>query len=281
MECWPEKWRPYLAAAMGAAANCGFLLVSLMAAGHAVTVQSWRWMMLVAAIPALLVVFIMGWVPESGKWKAAVAKAPGTNPLKVIFGAQLAGRTLLGIAFASVALIGTWGSVTWLPLWADKMAGDAFPLAKAHTQILQAIGSIVGCVVAPMVGARFGRRPAYFLLCAASLTICALVFHTVHEYGTVFLVYAFFVNAATASFYGWFPLYLPELFPTRVRATGQGVCYNSGRIFAAVGALTQGQLMEHFGGSYAKAGSIVTLIYLLGMVLIWLAPETKGRTLPE
>ncbi len=281
MECWPEKWRPFLAGAMGTAANFGFLLVSVMASGHAVTVQSWRWMMLVAAVPALLVVFIMGFVPESERWRTAAAHAPGVNPIREIFKPKLARRTLLGIAFASVALIGTWGSVTWLPLWADQMVGGLRPMAKAHTQIVQAIGSIAGCVIAPMVGARFGRRPAYFLLCGASLGVCALLFHTVSEYGTVFLVYAFFVNAATASFYGWFPLYLPELFPTRVRATGQGVCYNSGRIFAAVGALTQGSLMKHFGGSYAKAGSIVTLVYLAGMVLIWLAPETKGRTLPE
>jgi hypothetical protein len=77
-----------------------------------------------------------------------------------------------------------------------------------------------------------------------------------------------------------FPLYFPELFPTRVRATGQGLCYNAGRIFAAVGALTQGQLVGHFNGSYARAGAIITLIYLPGMALIWLAPETKGKPLP-
>ena len=89
------------------------------------------------------------------------------------------------------------------------------------------------------------------------------------------------MSLTTASFYGWFPLYLPELFPTRVRATGQGLSYNFGRLFAAVGALTQGQLVASFGGSYARAGAVVTLIYLAGMVLIWFAPETKGKPLPE
>src|SRR5205814_9334294 len=67
-----------------------------------------------------------------------------------------------------------------------------------------------------------------------------------------------------------------SLFPTRVRATGQGLCFNFGRILAAVGALTQGQLVSAYGGSYAKAGAVITLIYFLGMVLIWLGPETKG-----
>ena len=91
----------------------------------------------------------------------------------------------------------------------------------------------------------------------------------------------FAVGGVTAAFYGWFPLYLPELFPTRVRATGQGVSYNSGRVLAAVGALTQGQLVDHYGGSYAKAGAVITLVYLIGLVLIWFAPETRGKPLPD
>jgi hypothetical protein len=89
------------------------------------------------------------------------------------------------------------------------------------------------------------------------------------------------MSLATASFYGWFPLYFPELFPTRARATGQGMSFNAGRVFAAAGAITQGQLVAHFNGSYAQAGAIVTLVYLLGMILIWFAPETKGKPLPD
>jgi len=108
-----------------------------------------------------------------------------------------------------------------------------------------------------------------------------MLFRFVHEYGPAFLFFVTLVGGVTAAFYGWLPLYLPELFPTRVRATGQGLCFNFGRLLAAVGALTQGQLVSATGGSYAKAGALVTLIYLLGMGLIWLAPETKGKPLPE
>jgi hypothetical protein len=103
----------------------------------------------------------------------------------------------------------------------------------------------------------------------------------VTSYGPGFLCAAFASSAVTASFYGWFPLYFPELFPTRIRAAAQGICYNAGRIFAAVGALTQGQLVAAFGGSYPRAGSVITLVYLLGMALVWFAPETKGKPLPE
>jgi hypothetical protein len=66
-----------------------------------------------------------------------------------------------------------------------------------------------------------------------------------------------------------------------VRATGQGLCYNTGRILAAVGALTQGQLVSAYSGSYARAGATVTLVYLVGLALVWLAPETKDQPLPE
>ena len=91
----------------------------------------------------------------------------------------------------------------------------------------------------------------------------------------------FLVGVVTTSFYGWAPLYLPELFPTRVRATGQGIALNTGRVLAAVGALQMGALMQAFAGSYARAGAVVTLVYLPGLIVIWLGPETKGRPLPE
>jgi hypothetical protein len=85
----------------------------------------------------------------------------------------------------------------------------------------------------------------------------------------------------TASFYGWLPLYLPELFPTRVRATGQGFAFNAGRILSAGGVLASGGLLAAFDEDYAAAGAITCLVYILGMVVIWFCPETKGKPLPE
>ena len=114
-----------------------------------------------------------------------------------------------------------------------------------------------------------------------SLLVCGFLFRTLSEYNGLFIGTVFVTGCMTAAFYGWFPLYLPELFPTRVRATGQGVSYNSGRVLAAIGALTGGELVRHYAGSYARAGAVVTLVYLFGMVLIWFAPETKGKPLPE
>jgi MFS family permease len=280
MECWPEDKRPLMAGVIGAAANFGYALIGLVTWVIPVRTDSWRWVMLAGAVPAALALWISLMVPESHRWKDSV-KTRKVHPLAEVLGRDLLKTTLLAIAFASVALIGTWGSVQWLPLWADKMAGKTLPAVKGITMFTMSVGAIAGCFIGPWIGKVMGRRPAYFILCASSLLSCGILFRAVDAFGTVFLTGAFVVGATTAAFYGWLPLYLPELFPTRARATGQGLSFNAGRILAAAGAVTQGQLVSHFDGSYAQAGAVVTLVYLAGMILIWLGKETKGRPLPE
>ncbi len=280
MECWPEKHRPILAGAIGAASNVGFGLLGALGTAFQVTRDSWRWVMLAGAAPALLTLFIARYVRESERWQQAV-KTTGAEPFREIFSAALWKTTVLAIAFASIALIGTWGSVQWLPAWADQLTQAGSRSAKGLTQMFSAAGAVLGCFIGPWMGGRLGRRPAYFILCLVSLAACTGLFRFVNHYGAVFLLMAAVVGGATAAFYGWLPLYLPELFPTRVRATGQGLCYNFGRILAATGAIQMGRLLKSYEGSYARAGAAVTLVYALGLVLIWLAPETKGKPLPD
>jgi hypothetical protein len=104
------------------------------------------------------------------------------------------------------------------------------------------------------------------------------------------MVAAFLAGTFSASFYGWLPLYLPELFRTNVRATGQGFSFNFGRVLAAIGALQTGTMMGlftenvHLGpvtilSGHPAACSMISLVYVVGMVMIWAAPETKE--LPE
>ena len=303
MECWPERYRPLLAGVIGAASNAGYLLIATAGMCIEVTPDSWRWTMLAGAVPAALAFPILALIPESQRWKESVKKAV-SKPVREIFTTKLVWPTLLAICFASVALIGTWPPVSqFLPVWTDQMAGPDNPHAKATVQFVISIGAMIGCLVAPLVGGAIGRRPAYFGLCALSLLVCGYVFGTARllpesmrdslpgwlgslfggfsEYSTGFVVACGVTGAITAAFYGWLPLYLPELFPTRVRATGQGLCFNFGRILAGTTALSMSQTVHFFKGSYALAGATITLVYIVGMVLIWFAPETKGKPLPE
>jgi MFS family permease len=281
MESWPERLRPVLAGVIGAAGNVGYLLVGVLAMQFRVTPESWRWTMLVCSSPALLAFLIMILIPESERWKESV-KQGSSKPFQEIFGPKLRKPTLLATAFATIALIGTWGAVTgFLPSWADQLAGQQDPYAKGKVQFVVSIGAIIGCFFAGIFGGRFGRRPAYFGLCVFSLVVCGFLFGKLREYNTLFLIVSGLAGCGTAAFYGWLPLYLPELFPTRVRTTGQGLSYNFGRILTAVGVLCVGQLMHFFNGSYPHACGTIILIYVLGMVLIWFAPETKGKPLPE
>src|SRR5690606_22778319 len=119
------------------------------------------------------------------------------------------------------------------------------------------------------------------LLCLASMASLLVFYQTNETYSGYFLVTVFVAGGVTAAFYGWFPRYLPELFGTAIRATSQGFAYNFGRVLAAIGTLQTAQVMGLFDGSFPKAGSVLSAIYLVGVLLVWLGPETKGRPLPD
>src|SRR5207249_12107191 len=120
---------------------------------------------------ALLTLLITFFVPESERWKASTQKQ-AAKPVREIFSHGLVATTLLAISFASVALIVTWGIVQWIPLWADQMTGGQRPKVKAYIQLVSSAGAVLGCLMAPLLGGKFGRRPVYFGLCLASLLAC-------------------------------------------------------------------------------------------------------------
>jgi MFS family permease len=206
-------------------------------------------------------------------------------------------RMLMGACLSGVALLGTWGSTQWAPAWASKLTEEQTKAgvilhAKEYTQMALAVGAIVGTIGAALMGGWLGRRITYTALCITSIASVYMFFLTNTQYGAAFLFWAFVAGLCTASFYGWLPLYLPELFRTNVRATGQGFAFNFGRILAAIGVLQTGNLMGLFKDGFPIAGttlpagypsacSVMSLIYLVGMVLIWFCPETKGKPLPE
>jgi MFS family permease len=289
MESWAPHARPVLAGLIGAAANVGYILTPLLvmaltAAGLRVDAGGWRWVLGVCAFPALLTFLLRLFVPESERWREAVAGGPRPG-LTAIFAPALYRRTLIGAALSATALIGTWGSVQWIPLWVNKLTHGSQEMTN-YAQMCSGLGAVLGCLGGALLGQYAGRRASYFALGLGSLLVCAYLFRWhLGLFGEVdwrFLAVVLVTGALTASFYGWLPLYLPELFPTRVRATGQGFAYNCGRVIAAAGALSTGFLMQGvFAGDYARACATISLVYVAGLALVWLAPETRGRPLPE
>ena len=144
-----------------------------------------------------------------------------------------------------------------------------------------AIGAIISTILAAVAAGRFGRRITYAALCVGSLA-STWYFYGLHDsFGSGFLIAAFLAGGVTSSFYGFFPLYFPELFPTAVRATGQGFAFNFGRILAAIGGLQTTTLINYFGNDFPRAGMTMAGIYVLGILVVWLGPETKETGLPE
>jgi MFS transporter, SHS family, sialic acid transporter len=135
--------------------------------------------------------------------------------------------------------------------------------------------------IAAIISGWLSRRATYRVICIVAFASILHLYLSNDHYGPKLLASVFVAGVCSASFYGWLPLYLPELFQTNVRATGQGFGYNFGRILAAIGALQTGNLMGLFGGDYAVACSVMSGIYVIGLLVIQLAPETRGSPLPE
>jgi MFS family permease len=193
---------------------------------------------------------------------------------------------MIGATLAGIALLGTWGAAQQAPKWSTELAANGYLHPMQYTQICTALGATIFALLTPVLADILNRRQTYLLCCIAAMVSSIVFFRFNTELGLFFFVSAFLMGGLTASFYGFFPLYLPELFPTSVRATGQGFCFNVGRIIAAVGGLQLANLIVFFGGegvaplqASANAFTVLCSVYVVGMVLIWFAPETKGKAL--
>lgn len=271
-EAWPDTARPTVAGIIGMAANVGILVMALLGRQAGITPESWRWVLLVGATPAVLGMLVLAVVPESPAWLAERARPGGAvqAPVREILRGGLLPRTLVGIGLATVPLVGAWGSSKWLLPWADQAGGD-----QALAQAVWAGGAVLGGSLGGWVADRLGRRTAYFLMCVVTLGITVGIYRGLEPTAAGFLPAIFALGLVGTLFFGWLPLYLPELFPTRVRATGSGTAFNMGRVVAALGVLASGWLMTLFDGDYARVGEVCAWVYVAGMLLVLVAPDTR------
>ena len=131
-----------------------------------------------------------------------------------------------------------------------------------------------------MVGAqianKLGRRRSYFLISIGSLVLTLAMFNLTAPLKPSFFPIVFAQGFVATLFFGWLPLYLPQLFPVEVRATGSGISYNVGRFATAAGVLAAGGIFHLLGGSYSAVGTAAAFIYAFGMLVIWLVPDSVG-----
>jgi MFS family permease len=263
---------------MGTAANVGILLMALIGRQGGIQPDAWRWAMLVGATPLIVGLAVLAAVPESQRWLAerSAGKTATISPLAEVFRPPLLSRTVIGILLGAVPLVGTWASGKWLVPWADSRGGDA-----AGAQAVWAAGAVIGGAAGGWLADRLGRRLSYFLISLATLLLNGLIFRRLTPTHAAFSPAVFGLGVVGTLFFGWLPLYLPELFPTRVRATGSGVSYNTGRIASAAGVLAAGGLMTMFEGDYARVGEVTAWVYAVGMIVILFAPDTSRSDLRE
>jgi MFS family permease len=274
-ETWPAQHR---AKAMGIMQS-GWAIGALIAAGLSAVVlepYGWRVLFLIGAVPALLAFIVRRTVEEPWIWRERVE----TSRWSEIFSPQYRRRTILATLLASSVLIAFWGVTTWLPAFlATPVAegGAGLTMTKgAQWLIVLQIGAFFGYITFGWIADRIGRRPAFTLFMIAATAVVPLFAFGARSMITL-LVIGPLVGYFAHGYFSMFGAMLAELFPTRIRAGAQGFCYNTGRLASAAAPFAIGAAATKHGLGFAIACDAV--FFLLGAILIWLLPETKGTEL--
>jgi MFS family permease len=274
-ETWPAEHR---AKAMGIMQS-GWAIGALIAAGLAAVVlepYGWRVLFLIGAIPALLAFIVRRTVEEPRIWRERTQTAPWSE----IFSPQYRRRVVLATLVASSVLIAFWGVTTWLPAFlATPVAegGAGLTMTKgAQWLIVLQIGAFFGYITFGWIADRIGRRPAFTLFMIAATAVVPIFAFGARSVITL-LVIGPLVGYFAHGYFSMFGAMLAELFPTRIRASAQGFCYNTGRLASAAAPFAIGAAAAKNGLGFAIACDAV--FFALGAILIWLLPETKGTEL--
>jgi MFS family permease len=281
-ETWPEEKRAKAAGILQSAWAVGFFLAATMN----LTLRDaygWRGLFIIGILPAFVALLVRWWVKEPERWIHAHEQK--AIPLTAIFQGDLRRATFVGSTLAFVAVFGLWGATNWAPTLIRELPDlkglEPATLTKYVSYAIMALnaGAIFGYLGFGPLADRFGRRPIFAFMCLGSLIMLPVTYLTPSSYiGVLMLlpILGFFNNGI----FSGFPIYLPELYPTQLRATGAGFCFNAGRVLASASPILTGWLVATLG-TFGRAASTVALIYLLGLVVLLFAPETKGHRLPD
>jgi MFS family permease len=270
-------------------------------------VAGWRLLFLAGVLPALLVVVIRLGLREPEGWlqarKQAAERHQRLGDLREIFGDRRWRRHLLiGMTLGMAGQVGIWGIGFWSPELiraAQREHRQASPEGRqspvgaaaeddryvGRATVLQDLAGMLGIGAFTWLTARVGRRPAFAAAYLLGLGATVFVFTQLRSGADSYWMMPI-LGFGVSSVFGGFAIYFPELFPTRLRSTGTGFCYNVARYVTALGPLTLGQLTVLFAAQgyslpLRPAAATLALVYLVGLCVLPFAPETRGRPLPE
>ncbi|MEB3245892.1 MAG: MFS transporter [Vampirovibrionales bacterium] len=277
-EVWPAKSRAIIIGLLITSYQAGVFL----AGGIHYAIGDWRLTFLLGALPALLVVFIRSTLKESDQWLAATDNQPQEALFQSLFKKQHAKSIAIGCILFGTLLIGYWASLSWIPTWIQSLLPKGYDgnHERSLATMAQAIAAIAGCSSAGFLCNRYGRRKAILIGFVGALIASAWLFGLTNTFTTMVYVknamLGYFVGLLQAALY----IYLPELFPTRIRATGTGFCLNAGRVLTAIAVLFMGPLVSMLAG-YGTAALVFALAYAVGGLILFAAQETHGQLKTE
>jgi len=283
-ETWPDEHRGKAIGIMQSGWALGYILAAIVSA---IVLPSfgWRALFLVGVLPALLTIWIRRRVPEPAIWKAGQADSLSPSSflkekLSKIFKPALWRRTLIATLVTSFVLFAYWGLFTWLPGFLSKpilQGGAGMSIVKTSGWIIpMQIGAFFGYLSFGFIADRFGRKPAFiFYLITAAILVP--IYGQMARNDKVLMILGPFIGFFGSGYFSLFGAMLAELFPTKVRGTGQGFAYNAGRAFSALAPFIIGGLADIYGIGSALA--LTSAFFLIGACMVLLLPETRGTVL--
>ncbi len=301
----PERARPHALGMVQAfsavgnmlAALVGILLGQLEMSGA--IVGAWRWEFLAGALPAPLALLVFKKLKEPEQWLQARAEKKRMGSVSELFSTPRWRRNaIVGFLLAFAGVVGLWGIAFFSydllrPVLEQTFRAQGITGAELAgktttwigvTSLLQNLGGFLGVYAYTWLTQRTGRKPAFAVSFLAAMGMTAYTFWNLKNISDIFWMIPL-MGFAQLALFGGYAIYLPELFPTRLRSTGTSFCYNVGRLAAAAGPLTLGLLTSRVFAGYAEpmryAGVTMCLVFLVGLAALPFAPETKGQPLPE
>jgi len=278
-ETWPAQHRGKAIGIMQSGWAIGYILAALLAA-LVLPSYGWRPLFVIGVLPALFALWIRSSVPEPETWLLRKGRAGPRIRARAIFRPPLVGRTVAATAMATSLLFAYWGLFTWLPAFLSSPAergGAGLSLVRSSAWIVgMQAGAFLGYTTFGFLADRLGRRKVFvaFVLGAAVLVP---VYGLVARSELTLLLLGPLVGFFGHGYFSIFGALLAEIFPSGVRATAQGFCYNAGRAASAAAPFLIGGLADRFGIGTALATTSV--FYVAGAALVFLLPETRGKDL--